>query len=171
MRLTIRPMAPTDRNFVIESWISSYRRSPHSGLIPMAMWHEVMAPIITRIIDRPDVRTIVAADADATDHTADLFGWMTWMPREHPPLVFFTYVKHAARYDIQSRTGARIATRLFRHAQIDPRAPFNYVCNTHVVGTLAAAGKIPKAKWRPLLGRFPKEHHGRTAEELDADAA
>lgn len=32
--------------------------------------------------------------------------------------------------------------------------PFNYVCSTPMVRTLAR--KIPLAKWQPLYGRFPK---------------
>lgn len=165
MRLVTRPMGPPDRSFVIESWISSYRRSPHAGLISMDAWHEVMAPTIAQIIDRPGVRTIVAADADAQDEIANLFGWLSWMPHADGPLVFYVYVKHAVRYDIASRTGPRIATRLFCAAGIDPRRPFLYACNTHAAGSIAAAGKIPRAKWRPIEGRFPKEHtHGQRHE-------
>lgn len=172
MRLTVRPMQPADRSFVVESWISSYRRSPHAGLISMAAWHEVMTATIDGILARPAVRVLVAADADAADHTADLFGWLAWMPHADGPLVFFAYTKHAYRYDPTTRTGPRIASRLFRHAGIDPRGRFSYACLTHVVGTLSASGKIPRAKWRPLLGRFPEDkNHAPRSEAADSDAA
>jgi hypothetical protein len=157
VKLVIRPMHATDRTFVVESWISSYRRSPHAGLISMGAWHEVMTATIDAILARPGVQVLVAADADAAAGESDLFGWLAWMPHEDGPYVFFVYVKHAARYDTASRTGPRIATRLFQHARIDPRGRFSYACLTHVVGSLSAAGKIPRAKWRPLLGRFPEE--------------
>jgi hypothetical protein len=134
----------------MESWISSYRRSPHAGLVAMDDWHGVMEMTITKIIDRPDVRVLVAADCETGDGMSDLFGWLAWMPHAEGPLVFFCYCKHAYR-----RAG--IATRLFQHARIDPRGRFSYACLTHVVGSLSAAGKIPRAKWRPLLGRFPEE--------------
>lgn len=170
MKLITRVMQPDDRSFVVESWISSYRRSPHAGLVSMVAWHEVMSATIDGILARPEVRVLVAADADATDNVANLFGWMAWMPHAEGPYVFFVYVKHAYRFDREARTGPRIATRLFRAARIDPRGRFNYASNSHVVGEICAAGKIPRAKWKPLIGRFPEETR-RARSEADHDAA
>lgn len=170
MRLIVRPMVADDRKFVVESWISSYRRSPHAGIISMGDWHGMMTVAVNKIVDHRDVRVLVAADAEAVDHVADLLGWIVHMPQPTgPSLVFYVYVKHAYRFDRASRTGPRIATRLFRAAGIDPRSSFPYACNTHVVGEIAAAGKLPKARWCPLLGRFPQERtHGQRPEDEHA---
>lgn len=137
----------------------------------MADWHEFMTRTIGGILARPHVRVLVAADADATDHVADLFGWLVWMAREgQPPLVFYAYVKHAFRFDPRTSTGPRIASRLFRHAGIDPKERFDFACQTHIVGSLKAAGKIRNAEWRPLAGRFPNER-GLHGKRYEADAA
>lgn len=158
------PPRPCDRVFIVESWISSYRRSPHAGLVSMAAWHEVMERVVSDIIDRPEVNVLVAADPSATDGMADLLGWMAWMHAGNVPVVFYAYTKHPYR-----RNG--IAARLFAAARIDPRAPFSYVCNTHMVGTLREAGLIRSATWKPLLGRFPNERGPHAARSEADDAA
>lgn len=192
MRLATRSMLPADRSFVVESWIAAYRRSAHAGLVSMDDWHDVMTATIAKIIDRPEVRTLVAVDLDATDTLSNLFGHLVYEPfavgREYnersrqymhrrlaadrrtpaaEPLVWFCYVKRDFR-----KNG--IARRMFNAASVNPRAPFHYVCNTQSAADVASHGKIPKAVWRSLLGRFPDERrfHGQPRpEEPDADAA
>jgi GNAT superfamily N-acetyltransferase len=149
MRIVIRRMRPEDRAFVVSSWVASFRRSPHAGMISMESWRDVMTAEVERVLARPRVKVLVVSDADAVDHLADLIGHLVWQEPStaaEPPLVFFTYVKHGYR-------GNGFARRLFRVAGIDPTSPFNYVCQTRAAASLAEAGKLPRARWRPLLGR------------------
>jgi hypothetical protein len=164
-RIHHRPMQPGDRRFVVASWTSSYRRSPHAGLIDDDDWWAVMSAQVEKVLARPGVRVVVAADPTETDGVADLFGYLVWeppAPTRREPLVFYCYVKQGYRWDPDSKHNPRIASGLFKAAGIDPRAPFLFVCNTQAVTYLSEAGKLPRATWRPLLGRnFKPRDHGR----------
>lgn len=199
MRLTIRPMKPRspdwtpdslpdDRSFVVESWISSYRHRP--ALVGFHDWHGVMTLAVGRIIALPGVKVIMATDADAEPGIADLLGWMAYEPRAvtrayndetrrweyrrvpsadrtpaDEPLCWYVYTKATYR-----KNG--VARRLFRHAGIDPRGRFHYVCDTNAVDALRSAGKIPRATLRLGLGRIDERGpHGQRSEDHDSDAA
>lgn len=110
----------------------------------MESWAEVMRKEITRILDRPYVHTTVAYESDDPRH---VYGYLVAEPSEAPPLVYWAYVKQA--YRRQS-----LAYALFRAADIDPQARWDYVCSTPIVSRL----RLPNARWRPLLGRYSREH-------------
>jgi len=162
MRIVYRRMKPDDRAFVVNSWLRSFRRAPSAGLIAMGRWSAVMVPEIEDILDRPRVRVLVAADPTATDHVADLFGHLVWEDDEHGglPLVYYCYVKHAYR-------GSGLARGLMNKAGIDPTSAFPYVCQTQAVSYLRDAGKLPHARWRPLLGRSNERNQHEREERED----
>lgn len=199
MRLIVRPMRPRvaprtpdsppdDQSFVVESWIASFRHRP--PIVAVGDWHGVMSLAISKILARPEVKVIMAADADAEPGIADLLGWMAYETRAveraydegkreyryrrvppaerapgMDPLVWYVNVKADYR-------GHGIARRLFSTAGIDPRDRFHFVCETRAVGQLTAAGKIPRATLRPNLGRLDERGpYGRRSEDHDADAA
>lgn len=166
MRLVVRKMRPEDRDFVIGTWLHSYRRAPAAGLIAMDDWQAVMSPQLGKILDRPRVHVLVVADGDRGGaELADLFGHLVFedLVGQPLPLVYFAYVKHAYR-----RSG--LARSLMRAAGIDPTSAFPYVCETKAVQYLREAGKLPRARWCPLLGRQPnqpnqeREHERREQE-------
>lgn len=152
MKLVYRPMRPEDKMFVVASWLASFRRSMHAGMIAMDDWSAVMVPQIDRVLARPRVRVLVAADPTETDRVADLFGYLVWeeRPGQPVPLVYYCYIKHAYR-----RSG--LARGLMKAARIDTTKPFDYVCQTQAVGYLRDAGKLAHARWRPMLGRYSNE--------------
>jgi GNAT superfamily N-acetyltransferase len=185
MKPVTRPAKPADHDFIAATWSTCWGRPPEASCVTPAAWRTAVWASVPAILARPDVRVLVAADADTADHVTDLFGWLAWKPRavecvvngytRRPtyrlaeggplPLVFCAYVKRDYR-----RNG--IARSLFRAAGIDLAGEFVYACHTRAASALADAGKI-RATWCPALGRLPQERnrHGRSAEEPDADAA
>lgn len=172
MRIVSRNMRDEDRDFVIGNWLSSYRRSPHAGLISMPTWRAVMGPELAGILAREQVRTIVIDDVEESTRTVNLLGFVVWQLghfefdterravwKDHPPLVYFAYVKHGHR-------GHGLLRVLLRAAGMSMASRFDYVCQTHAAIRLCEAGKLPNARWRPLLGRYANERndHEREAE-------
>ncbi len=144
--IAYRPAADHDRRFTLSGWSSSFRGSDAAGMIAAERWHTVMHVEIAAILARPEVTTIVAYETEATDHVADLYGFIAADPSAS--VVYYTYV--AAPY---RRMG--IARGLFAAVGIDPRARFSYACKTVWCSTLDA--KTPLAEWEPRHGRIQKQ--------------
>lgn len=138
---------PPWRNWIVNSWLASYRDADTAGLIAVDDWHAVMVPQITKLLAAPDVVATVAYEADNDDDGSNAYGFIVSDTTERPALVYYAYVAAAAR-----RSG--IARGLFAAIGVDPAMPFNYVCSTPWVSRLQR--KIPMSRWTPRLGRFPK---------------
>ncbi|HZJ68274.1 MAG TPA: hypothetical protein VFD36_32455 [Kofleriaceae bacterium] len=147
---------PAERHLIVDAWCGSYRDAFTAGLIQVEDWYAIMIPQLSKVLDKPDVRTMVAVSSGATDRVADVLGFMVADTAEAPPLVYYVFTKEHYRRAGRGRVwgGPGIARGLFNAMGIDPGQPFNYVCSTPLVRTLER--KIPMARWRPLLGRFPK---------------
>lgn len=128
---------------MVSSWETSFRRSRHAGLITMADWAAVMHSQLTKILDREYVRVTVAFDGEDPDH---IYGYLVAEPDEHPPLVYWAYVKQPYR-----RQG--LCKALFKAAGISLDRPMDVVCSTPWLSQ-----KLPRAEWRPLRGRYSREH-------------
>lgn len=148
--------APTERNFVVDSWVSSYRDAFTAGIVQVEDWYSVMIPTVSKILAKSEVWTTVACVSGATDRVADLCGFIVADPSDGPPLVYYVFVKEHYRRAGRGRlwSGPGIARGLFEAIGVDPAKPMNYVCSTPMVRRVER--KIPLARWRPLLGRFPK---------------
>lgn len=144
-----------DRLFVVDSWVASFRDAFTAGLIQVEDWYAVMIPQINKVLDKPDVRTVVAS-MPGVDRVADLLGFVVAEPEGPVPLVYYVFVKEHYRRGGRGRIwgGPGVGRGLFGAIGVDPARPFNYVCSTPMCRTLER--KIPMARWRPLLGRFPK---------------
>ena len=147
---------PSDRVFVIRSWIDSYRTAHSAGMIAMRDWIDVMAPQVERVLARRGCRVWVAHHGDA-EPGADLYGWLA-AETAADPLVHYCYVKQAYR-----RMG--IARGLLRLAEIDPTRRFRYSCKTGVVSKLGA--QIPYAVWTPLVVRYDSCQDARHGQPED----
>lgn len=147
-----RPADAGDRNFIVRSWVSSYRDSDTAGFVQVEDWHEVMGAQVSKALDRPGVQATVAYETSDTTRTADLYGFIVADVTEVPALVYYVYVKQPYR-----RSG--VARGLFAAVGIDPLLPFHFVCSTPWCSTLAR--KVPMARWMPRLGRFPKHERRR----------
>lgn len=148
-------MEERDRHFVISSWTQSYKAEPTAGFIQAEDWYRVMDEQIAKALARPDVQTVVAYNPRATDHVADLYGFITADLEEQPPLVYYVFVKKPYQRGGHGRLWkVGMARQLFAAIGIDPTRRFNYVCST--AASRALERKIPMAAWRPLWGRYPK---------------
>lgn len=179
-----RPAIASDHDFIAATWSTCWGRPPQASCITPAAWRTAVWSSAPDLLTRPDVRVLVAADADATDRVADVFGWLAWKPAAVErvvnaytrretfrladggalPLVFCCYVKRDYR-----RLG--VARRLFADAGIDPAAPFAYTCHNRTVDTLVDAGKLTAAAWCPHLGRPPHERNAHATRPEVPDAA
>jgi hypothetical protein len=151
------PDARTDEhNFIVDAWVSSYRDAYTAGIIQVEDWYSTMIPTVEKILEKPDVRAVVAVVRGVTDHVADVAGFVVADTQEAPSLVYYVFVKEHYRRAGRGRLwgGPGIARGLFSAIGVDPAQPFNYVCSTPMVRTLKR--KILLARWQPLLGRFPK---------------
>lgn len=148
MTTAFRPMLPRDERFVVSAWVMSLRDSDYAGIVDHEDWHRCMRPVVSKLLKRPDVVTMVAAKTDEPDPTADIYGFLVAMPEPvSSPVVVYCYVKHAYR-----RLG--LARGLFRAMGIDPDKPFRFACRTAAVAELYEARKIPCAKWDPMPVRI-----------------
>lgn len=150
-----RPMAETDRRFVVSGWSSSLRTSNYAGFISMRRWADVMHAEINGAIDHPAVSTLVAEHPGETDHMGRpfLYGFIAWsVSLVDAPYVFYVYVKNPYRRGKEKGMAQGYAAQLFAAAGIDPRAPFSYACSTGMCVQLAR--KIPLARFDSLPGRY-----------------
>ncbi len=139
----IREANSTDWGFIVIGWERSFRTSFSAGLINMDDWQAVMEPQIHKVLNRPDAKTlVVCSDRDPTY----LYGFMTADLSEPQPYVFYVYVKQLYRL-----TG--VARMLFDAFGIDPQMPFQYACSTPSSYDVNVAGKIPRARHRPMYAR------------------
>lgn len=182
MSLKIRRADERDLRLVVGNWVDSYRKAHAAGLIAMEDWDAVMEPQVRKLLARPNVDVLVAYHPDETDRRHDLYGWIAvehdylvvvrerefgsrgqWVDKTVAgwcPLLHYCYVKSTYR-----RRG--VARALFKAAHVDPLGEFIYTCKTGVVARLTAAThddagrfvsppKLPRARWNPLIARFPK---------------
>lgn len=152
MKLAFRPADLSDdedRVFMISTWSSSFKHANSAGLIATEDWATVMHPQFAKVLARPDVQTRIAYER--TDPTF-FYGWAAVDKTDvYPPIVFYAYVKEPFR-----RVG--IARKLFGELGVGLGDALVYVCHTPGAASLRDAGKIPRARHKPLVARFPKAH-------------
>lgn len=107
-----RPMEPGDVNFVLDSWIRSYRESPWAGVVPNHRFFEVMHEAIEGLIARGTKVVVACAKTDTTR----ILGWVAYERLHDGVACHYVYVKDPFR-----RRG--LATELLKHAtaQVDAR--------------------------------------------------
>lgn len=156
-----RPKIDGDHNFIVDAWVSSYRDAYTAGMIQVEDWYPIMIPQVEKALRRPDVQVMVACVSGVVSGVADIAGFIAADTAESPALVYYVFVKEHYRRSGGGRLwgGPGIARGLFSAIGIDPDRPFNYVCSTLMVRTLVR--KIPLARHRPHLGRFPKSERRR----------
>ena len=142
--LAYRPAADQDRDFVINSWLYSYRTAHAAGLIAMGDWPAVMVPQLEKILARPGASVIVAHRPGEEDSRADIYGWIATETGHERPLVHYCYVKQPYR-----RLG--IARGLMAASGVGD--DFMYSCKTAIASKVSH--RIPRARWSPLVVRFP----------------
>lgn len=164
--LKYRAAEAKDWNFVLESWLDSYRTAHAAGLVSMEDWKPLMRRQFQKILSRYGCVTWVAFNPSDPDSGSDLYGWAAverdfqvpvrkrvnnqWeqiLENSEAPLVHYVFVKQAYR-----KMG--IAKGLLRAAGVDVQEPFWHSSKTPVLEKLKS--KMPQARWNPLLARFSK---------------
>lgn len=150
----IRPMNQDERAFVVSGWSSSYRLSPHAGLLPMHAYAAIMHPVIESILDHRTTRVLVAEAPGEVDDKARpfLYGFLVY---REPRYVYYAFVKSEfrrgrERYQLEQGYGRQ----LMAAAGIDPARSFEYACHTNFATDLRDAGKLPHATFNPMPARF-----------------
>ncbi|NUO54310.1 MAG: hypothetical protein HOV80_36155 [Polyangiaceae bacterium] len=149
VKLAFRPAGgrdSADRDFIIATWSSSFKKSHSAGLIHADDWAAVMRPQLERILDRG--RAVIACDKTDPNY---FYGWIAGDTSESTPVIFYAYVKEPYR-----RTG--IGRDLFAAFGVDPTKYFVYVCKPVSIVLL---GKVRLARFNPNEVRYPKENRRR----------
>ena len=150
MAVAYRLAGEHDRRFVVYSLVKALKFEYTSGPIQMEDWREIMTSQLAKILSRPGVEVWVAYCPAETDHVADLYGWLAVEHGHRLPLVHFMFVKASYR-------GEGFARGLCAAAGFDPARPLLHTCMTATVRSMRKAGKIPNARWNPLIARHPKD--------------
>lgn len=137
---------PEHTNFIVNSWVESFRDSHAAGMIRMTMWRTYMWPEVEAVLARPGAETLVAV-APNVSPPGLFYGFVCVDTTEAVPMVFYVYVKEAYR-----RAG--YARMLLEAAGVDPTRPYRYTCKTPVMTKLARL--YPLGRWDPLYARYPK---------------
>lgn len=91
--ICVRPLNPEkDLNFVLSSWLQSYRKSEFAHSIPDQIYYPRHQMIIAQILKHPSNSITILADPETPDQ---ILGYIVYNTKE--PIVFFTYIKHAFR--------------------------------------------------------------------------
>ena len=76
MSIAIRDATPSDLEFVVASFLDSYKTAHAAGLITIKHWHSLMGGEFADILKRPGMRTVVACNPDESDRRLDVHGWI-----------------------------------------------------------------------------------------------
>ena len=133
-----------DRQFIVATWSSSFKKSHSAGIIQADDWATLMHPQIEKVLNRPDARAIIAYEKDDPNF---FYGFIAGDTSDATPVLFYVYTKEAYR-----RTG--IARGLFAAFGVDPSKHFVYVCRTGIVSKLSS--KIPYARFNNNEARYAK---------------
>lgn len=136
-----------ERQFVITTWSSSFKKSFTAGLIRTEDWPAIMHAQLGKILDREGARAVLAVD---TEDPTFFYGWIAGDTSDRTAVIYYVYVKEPYR-----RAG--YARKLFAAFGVDPGSAFTFVCKTPVAIEIALRDKIPRARWNPLEVRYPKE--------------
>lgn len=174
----------SDVQFIIRTWIDSYKGAHGAGILSIPEWSvpcecgrpirydfgAVMEVTLARLLQRPGLTTWVAYDPYARPPN-DLYGYLVVEQGANVPSYVPGGPDGGYQLKIESATeplvhfvfvkshvrGHGVARALFKAAGVDSQQPFLYTCKTSNVSKLEKAGVMPRARWFPLSARFPKE--------------
>lgn len=99
-------MEPTDKDFVFDSWLKSWRTQRVAGVIPNNLYFDTMRATIENLVARGSTITIAC---DVVDNDR-IYGWICWeLTPDKIPVVHYLYVKDVyLRYDVDKVLMAEI---------------------------------------------------------------
>jgi ribosomal protein S18 acetylase RimI-like enzyme len=75
--------------FILDSWSSSFRKSPYAGVVPNNHWAAVSRASMTQIMTRPSVTTTVALAGYSAESRGRVMGYVV----AEPGILHWIYVK------------------------------------------------------------------------------
>ena len=86
----LRPAGPDDLNFILSSWLKSYRRSDFAKGITNQTFFRYHQDLINQILRQNEVTILASAEDDT-----QILGYM--VHASESPIIYFTYVKNPFR--------------------------------------------------------------------------
>ena len=98
--IVLRPMAETDRAFVVNSWLLSFAtpqrcgscRAEYPRTLRKATYYEEYHALVSQLLERAVVT--VACDVE---HADQIYGWLCVEPRSRANVVHYAFVKQPFR--------------------------------------------------------------------------
>lgn len=144
----IRPMRDSDTNFVLKSWLRTYRKSDETHTVSSPIYYEHMGPEVQEFIDRATI--LVAVDGTNVPET-ELLGFIAFEPMtDNLTALHYIYVK-----DVMRHFG--FGSELFAAAGLKKDEPFIYTFHAPEARKLkkhATGGSHYPHHW--FLDRFTK---------------
>jgi GNAT superfamily N-acetyltransferase len=78
-----------DRNFILNSWLKSYKDSMVCKEIPSEIYYETQRELVSKVLDGAQVLVACSPESDK-----QIFGYIAY---EHPGLIHYIYVKFPYR--------------------------------------------------------------------------
>jgi hypothetical protein len=142
--IAVRPSRDSDKPFIYDFWLDSFRLAHAAGPIPMRMYRHVYMQALDDLLARPGVEVLVACSPTDDDQ---VFGFLCF-ERRTIPVVHYAYVKQVFRRE-------RVATVLMTAAGIPTGRPFVYTYKSPMAAKIAE--HWTGAMFDPLVARFPSK--------------
>ncbi len=84
----IRPLADTDRGYVLASWREAHKQSPGADKVPWGYYKHEYGTMIARVLDDPATRLL-----GAYDENDKLLGWLAMTPGKRVNTLHWVLVK------------------------------------------------------------------------------
>lgn len=133
-----RELDGRDVEFVLKTWIGTYRNSLHAGVIPNNRFNEVTTDAIKQLFGR-GARSLAAVNPENPNHVLGYI--VSETTRKGEPVVHYVFVG-----DLHRRKG--IAKALMRGVGVDPDEPFIYTFRTACASWFGR-----NAKYVPVVAR------------------
>jgi len=162
LSVVIRDAQVTDRAFISQTWVTSFRSSQDTGPVPVEIYFDTFRKVIADLLARPAVKVLVAVDSELPP-PHEIHGYLVFEPGPHrkgtqmlpKSAVHFCYVK-----ELHRRQG--VARSLFREAGIDPAHPFFFTFRTP-----DARAVLKERRWQgeyhPNIVKYTKQSKEMTA--------
>jgi hypothetical protein len=134
-----RPARKDEYGFIIDAYLTSYKRSDYAGGLPNDVYWKAYREAIERLLVKKSTRVLVAYNPEDPEKGSDLFGFLIHTVGEGVPVVHYVYTKHVMRQQGVAKA-----------AGIDPTCAWKY---THKTARGALALRGYNGKFEPSIVR------------------
>lgn len=91
--LVIRKAKHGDLNFILNSWLKSYKPSPANYRVPDAIYFARQADVIKKLLERSQILLAVSPEDDD-----QIFAYVVGEPSSSPPILHWIFTKYDFRH-------------------------------------------------------------------------